>query len=194
MSMNDPTRKFLVAVIGDAGVPNDHKSYALGRSIGEALVTDGYRVLTGGMGGVMEAACQGARESKCYTSGDTVGILPGHDADEANDFVDIAIPTGQDHLRNSIVAHADAVVAIGGGAGTMSEICFAWIYKRLIIGLRVEGWSGRVADQPIDHRSRYKNKADDRVFGADSAAEVIQILGEQLLIYRGQHHGIRRRS
>ncbi len=191
--MNDSTRKLLVAVIGDAGVPNHHESYALGRSIGQSLVSNGYRVLTGGMGGVMEAACRGARESRCYSIGDTVGILPGHSSDEASEFVDIAIPTGQDHLRNSIVAHADAVVAIGGGAGTMSEICFAWIYKRLIIALRVDGWSGRIADQPIDHRRRYKNNPDDRVFGADSATEVIHILDEQLSNYRCQHHGIRRR-
>ncbi len=191
--MSDSTRKLLVAVIGDAGVLADSDSYVLGRSIGEALVTNGYRVLTGGLGGVMEAACRGARESARYTAGDTVGILPGHASDEANDFADIAIPTGQDHLRNSIVAHADAVVAIGGGAGTMTEICFAWIYKRLIIGLRVDGWSGRVADQRIDKRKRYKDEPDDKVFGADSAADVIQILRERLPRYRGQHNGIRRR-
>jgi uncharacterized protein (TIGR00725 family) len=59
---------------------------------------------------------------------------------DANPFVDIAIASGLDHVRNSVVAHADAVIAIGGGAGTMSEICFAWIYKRLVIG----GWRAGV--------------------------------------------------
>ena len=56
--------------------------------------------------------------------------------------VDFVIPSGLDQVRNSIVAYADAVVAIGGGAGKMSEVCLAWIYKRLVVALRVPGWSG----------------------------------------------------
>ena len=112
----------------------------------------------------MEAACRGARASLHYQPGDTVAVLPGHDPADANPFADVVIPSGLDHVRNSIVAHADAVSAIGGGAGTMSEICLAWIYKRLIVALRVEGWSGKIADQRVDERVRYPNEQDDRVF------------------------------
>jgi uncharacterized protein (TIGR00725 family) len=138
----------------------------------------------------MEAACRGARSSKKYASGDTVGILPGHDPDKANEFVDIVLPSGLDHVRNTIVSHADAVIAVGGGAGTLTEIGFAWINKRLVIGLRIEGWSGRLADQRVDDRQRYPDEPDDRIYGSDSADEAIRILGEKLPRYNKHHFGI----
>ncbi|MBL8745761.1 MAG: acyl-CoA synthetase [Phycisphaerae bacterium] len=151
-------------------------------------------MLTGGLGGVMEAACRGARSSAKYQAGDTVGIVPGHDPRDANAFVDVVLASGLDHVRNSVVAHADAVIAIGGGAGTMSEICFAWIYKRLIIGMRVEGWSGRMADQRVDERIRYPSEPDDRVFGADSADEVLRTLVDRLAHFSDHHRCVRRRD
>jgi uncharacterized protein (TIGR00725 family) len=123
-----------------------------------------------------------------------VGVVPGHDPGEANAFVDVVLASGLDHVRNSVVAHADAVIAVGGGAGTMSEICFAWIYKRLIIGMRVEGWSGRMADQRVDERTRYPNEADDRIFGADSADDVVRILADRLARFADHHRGVRRRD
>jgi uncharacterized protein (TIGR00725 family) len=184
----------LIAVIGDATLEPGCKKDKLAEDLGRVLIEAGYRVLTGGLGGVMESACRGARSSPKYVAGDTVGVLPGHDPGEANDFVDIAIASGLDHVRNSVVAHADAVVAIGGGAGTMSEICLAWIYKRLIIGVRVDGWSGRIADQRIDDRVRYPNEVGDRVFGADSAEQALDLLVMHLPKYRAHHHGVRRRQ
>lgn len=188
------SRRRLIAVIGDARVERGSAKDLLAEDVGRLLVDAGHRVLTGGMGGVMEAACRGARSSERYQVGDTVAVVPGHDPGEANEFVDIAIPSGLGHVRNSVVAHADAVIAIGGGAGTMSEICFAWIYKRLIIGLRVDGWSGRIADRPVDDRVRYPDENGDVVFGADTAADVLRLLEERLSRYSGQHHGVRRRD
>lgn len=187
-------RRRLVAVIGDAGVRPGDPKYALAESIGRQLVDSGYRVLTGGLGGVMEAASRGARASAAYQQGDTMGVLPGHDPLAANEFVDIAVPTGLDHVRNSVVAHADAVVAVGGGAGTMSEICLAWIYKRMVVALRVDGWSGRVADSRIDGRVRYPDIKEDRVYGASTSDDVVALLREQLGRYSAQHHGVRRRT
>lgn len=189
-----PTRRPLIAVIGDAKLEPGSVKDRLAEDIGRALVDAGYRVLTGGLGGVMEAACRGARSSAKYQSGDTVGVVPGHDPGEANAFVDISIASGLDNVRNSVVAHADAVIAIGGGAGTMSEICLAWIYKRLIIGLRVDGWSGRMAEQRVDDRMRYPNQPDDRVFGADTAVGAIQLLDERLPRCSAQHRGVARRQ
>jgi uncharacterized protein (TIGR00725 family) len=188
-----PERRRLVAVIGDANVPAGSQKDLLAEEVGRLLVDAGFRVLTGGLGGVMEAACRGARSSSRYQSGDTVAILPGHDPADANPFVDVVIPSGLDHVRNSIVAHADAVIAIGGGAGTMSEICLAWIYKRLIVALRVEGWSGKIADQRVDDRVRYPNEPDDRVFGATSASEATEVLRARIGRYTAQHYGVRRR-
>lgn len=187
-------RRRIVAVIGDAGVQPGSPKYVLAEEIGRLLVDAGFRVVTGGLGGVMEAACRGARTSASYQSGDTIAILPGHDPAEANPFVDVALPTGLDHVRNSIVAHADAVVAVGGGAGTMSEICLAWVHKRLIVALRVDGWSGRIADQRVDDRVRYPNEPDDRVVGAASAAEAVRTVVERVERFSGKYGSIRRRS
>ena len=189
-----PARRRLVAVIGDANVPAGSQKDLLAEEVGRLLVDAGFRVLTGGLGGVMEAACRGARSSSRYQSGDTVAVLPGHDPADANPFVDVVIPSGLDHVRNSIVAHADAVIAIGGGAGTMSEICLAWIYKRLIVALRVAGWSGKIADQRIDERVRYPSEPDDRVLGATTANEAVAIMVESIDRYASQHHGVRRRG
>lgn len=187
-------RRPIVAVIGDAKVSAGSVKDRLAEDVGRALVDAGYRVITGGLGGVMEAACRGARYSKRYQPGDTVGLLPGHDPNDANPWVDVAIPSGLDHARNAIVAHADAVVAIGGGAGTLSEMCLAWMYKRLIIGMHVEGWSGRLAGQRIDDRVRYPEHPDDCVFGASNSQEVTAIIMARLLHYQRQHHGVRQRD
>ena len=192
--MKSETRRKVVAVVGDAVVPAGSPKDVLAEKIGRSIVDAGYRVMTGGLGGVMESACRGARSSDRYTPGDTIGVLPGHDPTDANVHVDIVIPSGLDHVRNSVVAHADAMIAIGGGAGTMSEICLAWIYKRLIIAMRVDGWSGRVADQRVDDRVRYPDEPDDQVFGADSADQALRVLTLRLPKYTAQHHGVRRRG
>jgi hypothetical protein len=169
-------RRRMVSVIGNAGLPHGDLRYELAREMGRELVSHGYRVVTGGLGGCMEAVCRGARESPEYREGDIVGILPGYDPREANEYVDISIATGIFHARNSIVANSDAVIAIGGGSGTLSEIAMAWIMQRLIIAFRVQGWSGKLADQRIDHRIRYPDIPDDRVYGVDTVEEAIELL------------------
>jgi uncharacterized protein (TIGR00725 family) len=170
----------IVAVIGDARLEADSPLLNDAEEVGKLLVEAGCRVLTGGLGGVMEAASRGAHHAKGYQSGDTIGILPGHNPSDANAFVDIALPTGLDHVRNSIVAHADAVVAIGGGAGTLSEIALAWMHGRLVVALRRPGWSGRLADRRIDGRIRHPEIPDDRVCGADSAEEAVALVKRHL--------------
>jgi len=109
-----------VAVVGSgtaSGAETD-AAEALGRHLAEA----GAVVVCGGLGGVMAAACRGARRA----GGRTVGILPGTDRAEANDFVEIALATGMGEARNAVVVGtADAVVAVGGEFGTLSEIALA---------------------------------------------------------------------
>lgn len=109
----------------------------------------------------------------------------------ANPWVDVAIPTGLDLARNMLVAHADAIVAIGGGAGTLSELALAWQLRRLVIAYRVAGWSGRLADERIDARVRYPELAGDRVYGVDDASEVIALLEGLLPRYDRSHRGVR---
>lgn len=97
------------------------------------------------------------------------------------------IPTGLDHGRNLVVAQSDAIIAIGGGAGTLSEMALAWIHRRLIIALRCGGWSERLANQRIDERIRYKELTEDRVFAADSAEEALRLLVDWLPRYTKRH-------
>lgn len=183
-------RRPTVAIIGNGALREDDPRGPLAFEVGRALVDHGFRLVCGGLGGVMAAACAGAAASERHVDGDIVGLLPGFDPDHANQSVDIAIATGLDHARNFIVANADAVVAIGGQAGTLSEMAGAWTLQRLLIGLRVEGWSGRLADHPLDERVRYPDIPDDRVWGADNATQVIDLLQRWLPRYRRRHGGI----
>jgi uncharacterized protein (TIGR00725 family) len=89
-------------------------------------------VVTGGLGGVMEAACRGARSRR----GRTLGILPGEDREAANGWVEIAVATGLGELRNGLIVRAcDALVAVGGGHGTLSEVALALKLGRPVVGL-----------------------------------------------------------
>ena len=104
--------------------------------MGELLAQHGAIVICGGLGGVMEAVCRGAKSK----GGLTVGILPGQDASTANPWVDIPVVTGLGEARNVIVAKsAQAVIAIGGGYGTLSEIAYALKSGIPVIGLNT--WS-----------------------------------------------------
>ncbi|MBM3853942.1 MAG: acyl-CoA synthetase, partial [Verrucomicrobia bacterium] len=94
--------------------------------MGRLLVDHGCRVVTGGLGGIMAAAMEGARQSTKYREGDTIAVLPGHDPAEAAESADIVLATGMSLGRNIVVANADGLIAIGGGAGTLSEIALAW--------------------------------------------------------------------
>jgi uncharacterized protein (TIGR00725 family) len=119
-----------VAVIGPGEASRDELHSA--ESVGAGLAAAGAVVVTGGLGGVMEAACRGARSRR----GRTVGLLPGEDRDAANGWVEIAVATGLGELRNGLVVRAaDAVVAVGGGHGTLSEIALALKLGRPVVGL-----------------------------------------------------------
>jgi uncharacterized protein (TIGR00725 family) len=109
-----------------------------------------------------------------------IALLPGDDPEEANPWAEIVIPTGLGHLRNGVVARADAVIAVGGGAGTLSEMAMAWAFDRPIVALRVEGWSGELADRRIDPRRRPGAPEQDRVYGADTAEEAVALAVDQL--------------
>jgi uncharacterized protein (TIGR00725 family) len=179
-----PAPSPIVAVIGDGTVVEGTASFALAERLGAALVDAGFRVLTGGLGGVMEAASRGGARSAAHGAGSVIALLPGHDPEDANPHVDVALATGLGHARNPIVAHADAVIAVGGGAGTLAELAFAWIHRRLVIGFRVAGWSGRLAGTRIDDRIRFPSIPDDQVFGVDTPEEAVELLRERLARYR----------
>src|SRR6266542_5771739 len=97
-------RRALVAVAGDGTAQPGSAPWSAAEEVGAALVEAGYRVLTGGLGGVMEAASRGARQARAYRDGDTVAVVPGHLASAANAACDVVLPTGLDHARNVLVA------------------------------------------------------------------------------------------
>jgi uncharacterized protein (TIGR00725 family) len=124
------TRTPYVAVVGpgDASPQELHAA----EEVGAGLAAAGIVVVTGGLGGVMEAACRGARSRH----GHTLGILPGEDREAANGWVEIAVATGLGELRNGLVVRAaDALVAVGGGHGTLSEVALALKLGRPVVGL-----------------------------------------------------------
>lgn len=134
-----------VAVVGSGtAIP---ELYELAMQIGEQLARGGAVVVTGGLGGIMEAACRGAREA----GGTTLGILPGTDRHEANPYVDVAIPTGMGELRNGLVVRcADALIAVCGGYGTLSEIGFALKAGKRVVGIGTWWIAETEGDEPED--------------------------------------------
>lgn len=164
----------VVAVIGSAGTL-DPPVAALCHGLGGALMEAGFRLVTGGRGGVMEAVSRGARESAAWKEGRIFAILPSYRRSEANAFSDVVIPTGLQLARNVlVVASADVVIAIDGGAGTLSEIAMAWQLGRPVIALGGTGWAGRLGGESLDHRS------SQRVHVAVSVGEAVR-LGRELI-------------
>jgi hypothetical protein len=112
---------------------------ALAEEVGGLVARLGATLVSGGMGGVMEAAARGAKAA----GGTTIGILPGHDRTVANAYLDHVITTGIGHARNlAVVSSGDAVIAVGGSFGTLSEIGLAAKIGRPVVVLN--GW--RLAD------------------------------------------------
>jgi uncharacterized protein (TIGR00725 family) len=120
-----------VAVVG----PGDATAQELqdAEVVGSGLAVAGTVVVTGGMGGVMAAACRGARSA----GGVTIGILPGGDRRAGNEWLSVAIPSGLGELRNGLIVRAaDAIVAVGGAYGTLSEVALALKTGVPVVGLR----------------------------------------------------------
>jgi uncharacterized protein (TIGR00725 family) len=145
----------VIAVIGDSSCsPEEAK---LAQTVGELLAQQHVTVICGGLGGVMEAVCRGAKSK----GGLTVGILPGQDPNTANPWVDIPVVTGMGEARNVAVAKsAQAVIAVGGRYGTLSEIAYALKNGTPVIGLNT--WS----------LSR-NGREDDSIVRVQSAAEAV---------------------
>ena len=147
--------KKLVAVIGGSQCSSSEAKAA--EAIGRELAQRGVIVICGGMGGVMEAACRGASDA----GGMTIGILPGESRQAANPFVQIPIVTGIGYARNvAVVKSAQAVIAVGGSYGTLSEISHALQSGIPVIGLNT--WSLLRNGQP-----------DNAIMVADSPSDAV---------------------
>ncbi len=125
---------YYIGVIGAARCSDEIKNLAI--SVGEELANNEAIILCGGHGGVMEGTAIGAASR----GGTVIGILPGHDRCEGNKYLTYVLPTGLGDARNAIITcSADALIAISGGAGTLSEIGLALKMGKTVIGLRTWG-------------------------------------------------------
>jgi uncharacterized protein (TIGR00725 family) len=149
-------QKKLIAVIG--GSRASRQDIEAAEAVGRELAKKGAIVVCGGMGGVMEAACRGASAE----GGLTVGILPGESRKDANEYVQIPIVTGMSYARNvAVVRSAQAVIAVGGSYGTLSEIAHALQSGIPVIGINT--WA----------LSR-DGKPNHAIITADSAADAVE--------------------
>lgn len=148
----------IIAVIGGSDCPQvlEQKAEEVGKRLAEAGAT----LICGGLSGIMEFACKGAKQA----GGTTIGILPGDDKSDANDYVDIPIITNMGIARNVIIINtADVVIAIDGSYGTLSEIAFALTLKKPVIAM--DTWALEVA-----------GKVDDELFfRVDSAKTAVDL-------------------
>ena len=134
--MADESRERYVAVIGPGTA--DRRLRDLAYQVGAELAARGAVLLCGGLAGVMAAAARGARQAD--PPGRTIGLLPGTDRAAGNPYLDHALATGLGEARNgALVSSADAVIAVGGSAGTLIEIGFALKRQRPLAVLA--GWS-----------------------------------------------------
>ncbi|GJQ59254.1 MAG: TIGR00725 family protein [Candidatus Scalindua sp. AMX11] len=143
-------RKTCIAVIGSGSNEGDLNSdiSKLAQAVGREIALRGAVLVCGGLGGIMLAAAKGAKE----VGGITVGLVPGENPDSANSYIDISLPTGMGHARNVLVAYSgDAVIALSGSLGTLSEISFALIKEKPVIG--IDTW-----DLPVLAYKRYTDK------------------------------------
>jgi hypothetical protein len=123
-------KKVIIAVIGGSKASNKDKTAAF--EVGRLIAENDAILICGGLSGVMTEAARGAKSA----GGTTIGILPSDDKKSANEFIDIVIPTGMGMARNVIIARtADALIAVSGEYGTLSEIAFGLQLNKPVIGI-----------------------------------------------------------
>jgi uncharacterized protein (TIGR00725 family) len=134
--------KKIIAVIGGRRI--EKALLAEAEEVGRLIAKSGAVLVCGGLGGVMEAASKGAQSE----GGLTVGILPQDNSDRANQYIDIPVTTGLGIGRNVIIARtADALIAVGGEYGTLSEIAFALQLKKPVVGIKTWDIKGVISSE-----------------------------------------------
>jgi uncharacterized protein (TIGR00725 family) len=160
-------RKICISVIGSGnGDVLSPEIAKIANEVGREIAMRGAVLICGGLGGVMAEAAKGAKEN----GGLTIGILPGEDPGSANPFIDITLPTGLGFARNVLVAYSgDAIIAVSGRLGTLSEISYALLKKKPVIGIHswnLEQLSGRM---PSFERQVYR----DGIIRCESAKDAV---------------------
>lgn len=158
-------KKKQILVIGNntTGCTPEHEKVAY--DIGQEIAKSDSLLITGGLGGIMNACSHGAKDA----NGLTMGIIPQDDPKFANEFCDIVIPSGMGFTRDFLNAlSADGVIIVGGGSGTLSEVCAAYMSKKPMVAIR--GFDSAISpyiDGYVDHRKNVK------IIGVDTAKEAV---------------------
>ena len=164
-------RKRQILVIGhnDNGCTPEHEKIAY--EAGSEIAKSGSVLISGGLGGVMRASCHGAHDA----GGLSIGIIPQGEHSFANEFCDIVIPSGMGLTRDFLNAlSADGIIIIGGGSGTLSEVCAAYMHKRPMVAIRKTGGTADLyADKYVDHRENIK------IIGVDTPKEAVKLILEK---------------
>ena len=133
-----------IGIIGSRNLSTENLE--LVTKLSELLIDEGFRTVTGGLGSLQESVHRGAKLSKNSSDCDT--------------FADVIIPTGVDLYRNVMVANSEVVLAVEGGAGTLSEIAYAWQLNRPIIAIGKGGWAEKLSGVNLDSRRPKDNVID----------------------------------
>ncbi|MCA9811315.1 MAG: TIGR00725 family protein [Nitrosarchaeum sp.] len=161
-------KRLQILVIGhnDNGCTPEHEKVAY--EVGFEIAKSDCVLITGGLGGVMKAACHGSHDA----NGLAIGIIPQNDPSFANEYCDVVIPTGIGLTRDFLNAlSADGIIIVGGGSGTLSEICAAYMYKKPMVAIRgTGGVAEKYVDDYIDHRKNVK------IIGVDSPKDAVKTI------------------
>ena len=163
-------RKILVIGSNENGCTPEQEKIAY--EVGQEIAKSGSILVTGGLGGVMKAASHGAHDA----NGLTVGIIPQDNSSFANEYCDIVIPSGLGLSRDFLTAlSGDGAIIIGGGSGTLSEVCASYMHKKPMAALKNSGGiATKYADQYIDHRQNVK------IVGVDTPKEAVRYILSQI--------------
>ena len=145
-----------IGIIGPGASLCSNEIYHFGIEIGKLISKYNFNIVCGGLGGIMESVCKGAKENKTSAT-KTIGILPSENKNDANKYIDIIIPSGMGIARNLLIVNSsDILIAIGGGSGTLSELAFAWQKNKIVLCVaQFDGWAAKLAGKNID--KRYNN-------------------------------------
>ncbi len=163
--------KKIIGIIGSSAPLCTDEMYNFTKDLAFQLAQKGYSIVCGGLGGVMEAAARGVKQANNHLA-NSLCIIPQSTPNHANQYCDYIIPTGMDRARNMLIINtAQILIAIGGGAGTLSEIALAWQQGKTIIAVtKFGGWSQKLAGQTLD------NKTKAKIIPAASDSQVIQLI------------------
>ena len=168
------TKKRQILVIGNNTNGCTPKHEKIAYDVGVEIAKSDSVLITGGLGGVMAAASHGAHDA----NGLTVGIIPQDDPKMANEFCDIVVPTGMGLSRDFLNAlTADGVIIVGGGSGTLSEVCAAYMYKKPMVAIRnIKSSIEPYIDDFLDHRENIK------IIGVDTPQDAVKKILELLAV------------